>query len=228
MMPMRRQPEPAAWADKESSYLAKLDKLSGKAPLHSWQHEGKKLAHWFHAEVRASSEPSLCAYCDGPLGETSPQTIDHFLPEQDFPELGLSWHNLYPACSSCNTVHKRKQWSCYLLRPDSDLIFVDEAPSVLEVFAKWFDFEPSTGALSPAPGAPRATRARVRLTIRVLGLNERTRCNARKNRWQDLRNAVKHPADYPRLDEMVLLGPYRFVAVYFLAAHEAQKKAAPL
>jgi uncharacterized protein (TIGR02646 family) len=224
MMPMRRQPAPAAWADKERSYLAKLGKLSGKTALHGWQHESQKLAHWFHAEVRPSGEPSLCSYCDGQLDETSPKTIDHFLPEESFPELGLSWHNLYPACYSCNTLHKRTQWSCSLLRPDADLVSLDEDPSFLAVFKKWFDFEPMTGALSPAPGAPRTMRARVRLTIRVLGLNERTRCNARKNRWQDLRNAVKHPLDNPRLEEMTLRGPYRFVAIYFLAFLEAQKK----
>lgn len=133
MMPMQRQPAPVAWADKERSYLAKLDKLTGKAALHGWQHESIKLAHWFHAEVRPRGEPTLCAYCDG----------------------------------------------------------------------------------------------RVRLTIRVLGLNERTRCNARKNRWQDLRNAAKHPLDEPRLEEMSLRGPYRFVAIYFLAFHEAQKAFIP-
>ncbi|MEP7121626.1 MAG: HNH endonuclease [Byssovorax sp.] len=220
---MARHPAPAGWADKERSYLAKVPKLSGKAALHGWQHESQKLAHWFHAEVRSRGEPSLCAYCDGQLGETSPRTIDHFLPEESFPELGLSWHNLYPACYSCNTLHKRTQWSCSLLRPDSDLVSPEEDPSVLAVFKKWFDFEPMTGALSAAPDAPRAMRARVRLTIRVLGLNERSRCNARKNRWQDLRNAVKHPLDEPRLDEMTRLGPYRFVAIYFVAFHEGQK-----
>lgn len=227
MMPMQRQPAPVAWADKERSYLAKLDKLTGKAALHGWQHESIKLAHWFHAEVRPRGEPTLCAYCDGQLDETSPKTIDHFLPEESFPHLGLSWANLYPACYSCNTLHKKTQWSCSLLRPDLDLASSTEDPSFLTVFKKWFDFEPMTGVLSPAPGAPRTMRARVRLTIRVLGLNERTRCNARKNRWQDLRNAAKHPLDEPRLEEMSLRGPYRFVAIYFLAFHEAQKELIP-
>lgn len=224
MMPMWRQPAPAAWADKERSYLAKRDNLSSKKALHGWQHESQKLAHWFHAEVRPRGEPSLCSYCDGQLGETSPRTIDHFLPEESFPELGLNWRNLYPACYSCNSLHKRMQWSCYLLRPDSDLILPEEDPSILSIFKKWFDFEPLTGALSPAPDAPQSMRVRVRLTIRVLGLNERARCNARRTRWQDLRNALKHPSDEPRLEEMMLRGPYRFLAIYFFAFIESQKK----
>jgi hypothetical protein len=136
----------------------------------------------------------------------------------------LSWANLYPACYSCNTLHKRTQWSCHLLRPDADLVSPEEDRSFVAVFKKWFDFEPMTGALSPAPDAPRSVRARVRLTIRVLGLNERTRCDARRNRWQDLRNAVKHPSDDLRLEEMARLGPYRFVAIYFLEAQKASTR----
>jgi hypothetical protein len=47
------------------------------------------------------------------------------------------------------------------------------------------------------------------------------------SRWQDLRNAVKHPSDAPRLEEMTLRGPHRFVAIYFLAHHEAKKALTP-
>jgi uncharacterized protein (TIGR02646 family) len=70
--------------------------MGGSTP--AWKHEGRPLKELFHALCRPRSEPSLCAYCDGALRATSGETIDHFLPKGEFPELWLSWHNLFPAC----------------------------------------------------------------------------------------------------------------------------------
>lgn len=128
-----------------------------------------------------------------PPRESSPETIDHFIPEHAAPKLGLWWSNLYPACSFCNNTAKRTKWSCHMLRPDVDLL-PREGEADVEAFLRFFDFDPEDGRLSPAPDTDPVTRARVRLTIGIFHLNEPTRCLARRNRWRDLLNAESAPA----------------------------------
>ncbi|HSN97353.1 MAG TPA: hypothetical protein VLS89_03610, partial [Candidatus Nanopelagicales bacterium] len=86
MTPLDRQPEPPFWAPREARYLE--GSRSAKQALHGLQHERRSLADWFHERVRPAGEAQLCAYCDGLLEETSPRTIDHFIPEHADRELG--------------------------------------------------------------------------------------------------------------------------------------------
>jgi len=220
MMPLRRREAPGFWRDRERSYLLRED-VSCKYVLHQWRHKKRSLAEWFHAEVRAAAEPHLCAYCDARLAISSPETIDHFVPEHAVRELGLSWQNLYPACALCNSTFKGKKWSCRLLRPDVDLIPA-AGESELDAFFRHFYFDPATGTLSPAPGADPITRARVRLTLGVFRLNTTARCNARRDRWRDLLNAAKHPCDDGRMEQLASQGPFRFVARLFLTTRGAK------
>jgi uncharacterized protein (TIGR02646 family) len=220
-MPFRRQPAPGFWLEKEQRYLAMRGGVSAKRALHDWQHDKLSLARWFHRTVRSADEPRLCAYCDAVLGEASPETMDHFLPEHAAPDLGLAWDNLFPACALCNSSFKRTRWSCRLLRPDRDLFRAEQGSSDLDEIRRWFYFDPVTGALGPAPGVDPVTRARVRLTLGVLRSNDAVRRTARRNRWRDLLNAAKLPVDEERLAEMANQGPYRFVALFFFAARGA-------
>jgi uncharacterized protein (TIGR02646 family) len=53
---------------------------------------------------------SRCAYCltpDDRLGGEEGMTVDHFKPQRRYPELRLSWSNLYYACSICNSHYKK-------------------------------------------------------------------------------------------------------------------------
>lgn len=218
MMPLRRRPAPAFWDERERRYLFATKRTPAKKALHKLQYRRRSLADWFHGEVRDPSEPHLCAYCDARLIESSPETIDHFVPEHAVRELGLSWQNLYPSCAQCNSTFKGTKWSCRLLRPDVDLLPGSGEEGDLDAFLRHFYFDPLTGRLSPAPGADPITRARVRLTLGVFHLNHPSRCLARRERWKDLANAAKHPPDAARLDEMASQGPYRFVARFFMAA----------
>lgn len=227
MMPFRRRSAPSFWSEKESAYLAKRDRILGKDALSGWQHQNRKLARWFHDEVRSHDGPDVCVYCDAWLREATPETIDHFIPEHAEPELGLSWQNLYPACSMCNSGAKRTKWSCRALRPDVDLLPIEGETADAEAFLRWFSFDPMTGKIGPALGADPITKARARLTIGIFRLNETTRCLARRHRWQDLLNAAKHPQDDTRLEEMARLGPYRFVAHYFMTAYMRQPSLQP-
>lgn len=214
MTPFRRQAEPSFWGPYERRWLYEA---VGKTirPLHDWEVEpeqgsGKRsLASWFHALVRAAGEPARCAYCDGPLRTESAETIDHFIPQSKCRDLALTWSNLYPACTRCNTTFKRTQWSCRLVRPDVDPV------------EDWFDFDEETGALAPAPELDRQTRARVRLTIRVFQLNTSDRCAARQMCLRGLQNAFRcRDLDY--IVEAMRQGPYRFIAKKFVAGNRAR------
>lgn len=201
MTPLDRQPEPLFWASREARYLAGT-RSAGEA-LHDFQHEGRSLAQWFHDRVRPAGDEHLCAYCDGTLEETSPRTIDHFIPEHADRDLGLRWTNLFPACACCNSSFKGKRWSCKLVRPDLDPV------------DRWLVYHVDTGRLEPAPELSRRTRARVRMTLRVLGLNSTTRCKARGQIWRCLEIASK-AGEATFIEQYARSGPYRFVAALFL------------
>lgn len=211
MTPFNRLPAPEFWTAKEKQWMSGEVDWTKIDPL-AWEHKGHPLRELFHQDCRAESEPKLCAYCDGDLRSTSGDTIDHFAPKSEFPELRLSWHNLFPACHLCNSVYKRDQWSCAIVRPDTDPVDA------------WFDVDLETGVLRPSPDVDDPIiRARVRLTIVVLRLNTPDRCKSRRDIVRACRNAWKREAatrehDRPTVYERAALGPYRFVARRFLDA----------
>ena len=137
--------------------------------------------------------------------EQSRETIDHFLPRHEFPELSLSWENLFPACDRCNSTYKRTKWSCRIVKPDTDPVDT------------YFDFNPVSGRLRPSASLDWPTRVNVRLTIHVFRLNDPHRCKGRLRVMNECRNAWKRDRitlerDQQTLEERVSNGPYRFVA----------------
>ena len=60
-----------------------------------------------------------CAFCDGPLGIESRETVEHFRPKSKFPELAFAWENLFPCCDVCQS-HKGERFDLHLLKPDDD------------------------------------------------------------------------------------------------------------
>jgi uncharacterized protein (TIGR02646 family) len=198
-----RQSAPSFWSDKERQYLDR-NTQAGEA-LRKWTKNGKTIATWFHERVRPSGDPNNCAYCDGTLGETSSETIDHFIPCHVDRALGLAWTNLYPACQACNTDFKGTKWSRELLRPDVDPV------------EDWIAFDPDSGRLYPAPEFDRRIRTRVRLTICVFGLNEPIRRRCRRQVWKDILNAI-NASDLESLEKYQNEGPYRLVARLILAS----------
>ena len=85
-----RREKPGYWSSWERLWLTELRTWakattpqripSAKDRAWKWQREGRTLAQRFRDEVWTADAPRLCAYCDGPLEETSPTTIDH-LPD---------------------------------------------------------------------------------------------------------------------------------------------------
>lgn len=195
---------PTFWGERERDWKASDPRSSGKDALRNRTREGRSLARWFHDQVRAAGEPHNCAYCDGSLRETSPETIDHFIPEHLTPELGLAWRNLYPACVTCNTTHKGVLWDMCLLRPE-------------DVEEHWFDFDPEHGTLAPSIELDPLTAWRVIVTIGLLGLNEEGRCHARRRAWKVI-SASWHAGHRDFVSEQLAEGPYRLVVQRFIAA----------
>lgn len=213
MMPFRRRPAPAVWREVEERWHARGRPLSPAVALHTWRCAGRSLAAFFHASVRSPDDASLCAYCDGDLGPTSPAVIDHFVPysvcrARGMESLGLAWANLYPCCTTCNTTFKRDRWSCLLLRPDVDDV------------AALFACDVQTGELYPAPDLDRTGTLRVRKTLRILGLNSEDRCRARRRVLRDLQKALAR-GDEERIAELSDAGPYRFLVRSLLDAAPA-------
>jgi uncharacterized protein (TIGR02646 family) len=66
-----------------------------------------------HTEYKAHLRPLFrgrCAYCltpDDRLGGMESMTVDHFWPRDRYPDLLLSWENLYYSCGVCNEHYKK-------------------------------------------------------------------------------------------------------------------------
>lgn len=194
-----REAVPAFWQERDDRWRALPTADQHKRDPLTWEHEKETLAAHFHRNVRRAPAPSLCAYCDGELQTQSPETVDHFEPRSQQPHLAICWTNLFPACVACNSTYKRAQWAATLLRPDSDA--VDEL----------IEFDPESGELRPSPTLDAAARVRVLDTIRIFGLNEGQRPEARRRVWRTLWKSPRL-RDLQAVIEHSREGPYRFIA----------------
>jgi 5-methylcytosine-specific restriction endonuclease McrA len=129
---------------------------------------------------------SHCAFCDGPLGTESRETVEHFRPKSRFPELAYHWPNLFPCCDVCQG-NKLEKFDEALLKPDDQNYR----------FEDYFLVNYKTGALDALPThAHRAT-----VTTQLYGLNSEARKKARLREWEHYQ---RDPA--PELDDY----SYRF------------------
>lgn len=81
----------------------------------------------------------------------------------------------------------------------------------------WVDYHEESGRILPRPELDRATRARVRLAILALGLNDATKRAARRKLVRALFKAWKI-GDLKYVKEALAQGPYRLVGSKFLAS----------
>ncbi len=182
MRALRRPAAPAVLADRAPAWTA------------AWVavHEARRPFRWPDADGRPLNqilrEPLVamtqehCAYCDGTLGNTSPDTIDHFKPKTTFPHEAFAWANLFPACALCQKT-KGAGWSDDLLKPD--------VPGYR--FAAYFVCDPRSGEIQPNPLAAPTDRERALETIRTFGLNAGKRPQCRSRSWTQYRK--REPSD---------------------------------
>jgi len=113
-----------------------------------------------------------CAFCDGPVGIESRETVEHFRPKSRFPELAYQWENLFPCCDVCQ-ANKRERFEDGLLKPDAHDYD----------FNRYFVVNYQSGELEPAPYASEEAQQSARITLDLYGLNEPARKRARKREW---------------------------------------------
>lgn len=108
-----------------------------------------------------------CAFCEGVLGLTSYEEIEHYHSKVVQPELVFEWQNLFPACRICNGSKGERDHAGRLLKPDHD----DPEPLL------WL--HPGTGELQPHPTLNPDQQQRVLETIETYNLQRGALCNAR-------------------------------------------------
>jgi len=86
-----------------------------------------------------------------------------------------------------------------------------------DALAGWIDFLPESGRVVPLPELDRPTRARVRLVILGLGLNDPARRATRRRLLRALQRAWKI-GDLKYVKEALAAGPCRLVSAQFLAS----------
>jgi 5-methylcytosine-specific restriction endonuclease McrA len=84
-------------------------------------------------KIRTSQNRDLqgtCQYC----GIQKPNTIDHYLPQSDFPEFSVLAVNLFPCCNDCNTK-KNNYW---LDEGERGIInfYIDNLPQIQFLFCE--------------------------------------------------------------------------------------------
>jgi len=159
-------------------------KTENPAASFNWYvHAGRSARDWILADLAAMTQDH-CAFCDGYTVE--PDSVEHFRPKNDprFLDLAYSWENLFFCCGGCQN-HKREQW-------DDDLINPDGADYR---FARYFEFDFTTGALIPNVRAAGPDQQRAETTIRVYGLDTQQRRRWRLDASRRWRRTTGVPVD---------------------------------
>ncbi|CNI69998.1 conserved hypothetical protein [Yersinia massiliensis] len=120
-------------------------------------------------DLLISMTQNHCAFCDGPLGAESRETIEHFKPKSVFPELAFTWENLFPCCDRCQG-QKLEKYDDALLKPDD----------IAYEFERFFIANYATGEITPSPQASAAEQYQAKVTIEHYGLNLPQRKIARR------------------------------------------------
>jgi uncharacterized protein (TIGR02646 family) len=74
---------------------------SAVAPCHGSYSALKDGAKDDVVDLLLKEQGGLCAICERKAAEFG-ATVEHFLPQSSFPDLQLSYHNLFIACGKCN------------------------------------------------------------------------------------------------------------------------------
>jgi uncharacterized protein (TIGR02646 family) len=132
-----------------------------------------------------------CAYCDQFPLHKNDETIDHFKPKSQYPELAYIWDNLFPACSACQSA-KMEQFDELLIKPDE--LGYD--------FHDYFIVDYITFELLPSPKATEHNKRRAEKTIELLDLRHKAHCIIRGQHYERFRYSPN-----PSIDDY----PYRYL-----------------
>ncbi len=118
-----------------------------------------------------------CAFCDGPIGSESRETVEHFKPKRRFPQLAYAWDNLFPCCDKCQSF-KLDQFDEAILKPDA----------LDYIFHHYFTVNYHTGDIEPSPHVNENAQHRAKITLEIYGLNASKRKTMRLREWRNYTN----------------------------------------
>ena len=191
MRKLQRMTEPVPLRDRAADLTQQWEAKATTAPTTE--------IYW-PAAVREATLPRLmkqtenhCSICDGwPVEGISKDEIEHFVPKKRpagalepdtfFRSRAYAWRNLFYICSCCNG-EKLAQWNPLLLKPDATL--ADDGYDY--EFALYFECDRRSGKLHPWRHASVADKERAETTIRLYGLNEKSRPLWRREQWHKWR-----------------------------------------
>lgn len=191
MRKIHRPPKPKVLNENGARWNQKWKDLKTENPsaqFNWYQLDGKSVREWILAELAAMTQEH-CAFCDRYTVE--PDSIEHFRPKSDsrFLHLAYEWENLFYCCGGCQK-EKGEKWDDGLINPDAEDYSC----------RRYFIYDWSTGGMSPNPKSSAADQARAAATIRIYGLDSKTR---RRFRLMALR-------DYQRSRDISIdASPYR-------------------
>jgi len=169
---LTRTAEPACLQKNMGIWTTQFVEARAKNPTHkfSWRNPS---CYQAIRQSLADMTQQHCAFCDGPIGSESRETVEHFRPKSQFPELAYAWDNLFPCCDMCQSF-KLERFDEALLKPDT-----------LEyVFHHYFTVNYHTGEIEPSPRADAIAQHRVLITLKLYGLNVPKRKTMRLREWR--------------------------------------------
>lgn len=172
MRKLDRAPSPSCLATNATNWTEKFKSARQQDPKYKFSWPNPNCYKAIRQELSQMTQ-AHCAFCDGGIGIESRETVEHFRPKSQFPELAYHWDNLFPCCDMCQS-NKRENFTDELLKPDD----ADYK------FNNYFVANYKTGELEPAPHAEQAVQQRATVTIQIYGLNIPARNTARKRAFE--------------------------------------------
>jgi len=148
-----------------------------QAQFQWYQHSNQKVNILLLPYLQLMTQ-SHCSFCD--IFEVTENvvepTVEHFKPSSRFPILSYYWGNLFLCCNSCQK--KNDRFEDYLLKPDRlDYLFDD-----------YFLIDWVTGKIFEKHTLPDLRYFKAEATIRLYGLNNGGRPNARLRELKQFNN----------------------------------------
>lgn len=133
------------------------------------KYKGQKVNQLIEDDLKNMTQ-NHCAFCDGYPLSNKGSSIEHFEPKSIFPEKSYFWTNLFYCCYLCQGT-KLEKYNDFLLKPDD----IDYS------FEKYFIYKNDNEAITlhPNPRASENDQSRAEITIKLFGLNQHERSEAR-------------------------------------------------
>ncbi len=173
-----RTAEPAALAQAwgelcQSEYIATA----------VWETFRKRKAYQAVRDNLMQASNDTCAFCAGGFAQSN-ETIEHFVPKSganaDASQV-LTWANLFPACSACQTA-KLDRFSTDILKPD----LLEYLPQT------YFWIEADDGSLVPSPAASEVQQRQAQTTIDMYKLDRSALKRERRKALKDFKRDGAH------------------------------------